>query len=247
MAVVLSASAEFSKLELHSCDPQFCTLASSQAYADKNRYNDVLAPDASLVRVPSVDYINANYVNIGMQKRVIACQAPIANTVADFWAMIYHSSSDCILMLTRLVEKDKPKSEEYWPKVGYWARYGSVMVLNRRCFFACDESNIIISELLVNDRKVYHVHYLDWNDNAAADPDDVILLIGLLIFFGLNNAIIHCSAGLGRGGVICAILRGIYSDEDPIKAVKSVRRDRHGCVQTKAQFRLVREVLEHLV
>jgi protein tyrosine phosphatase len=246
MAVVLSASSEFSKLELHDCDAQLCTVATNPRHVDKNRYGDIWAPDRTMVQVPRVDYINANYVDLGAGKQIIACQAPLPTTVSDFWNMVYYNRTKCILMLTRLIENCKPKSAEYWPHVGSTMRLGSFNIVNVRQFVPAEGSSIVISELLVDDQKVYHVYYPDWPDNGVADLDHVILLIGILLSFGLEAAVVHCAAGVGRSGIVCAILRAIYANETALEAVRSVRRDRHGCVQTKPQFRLVRDVVEYL-
>ena len=40
-------------------------------------------------------------------------------TVGDFWQMIWDQKIKTIVMLTKLMEGDKPKCEQYWPdKVG---------------------------------------------------------------------------------------------------------------------------------
>ena len=41
------------------------------------------------------------------------------DTVEDFWQMIWDQKVKTIVMLTKLMEGDKPKCEQYWPdKVG---------------------------------------------------------------------------------------------------------------------------------
>jgi hypothetical protein len=53
----------------------------------KNRYQNVLANDDTRVKlaVDDADYVNANFTANG---RFIATQAPLPDTVADFWTML---------------------------------------------------------------------------------------------------------------------------------------------------------------
>jgi len=45
----------------------------------------------------------------------IATQGPTAETLNDFWWMIWQEKSHVIVMVTNLVELGKIKSEKYWP------------------------------------------------------------------------------------------------------------------------------------
>ncbi|KAL6065169.1 protein-tyrosine-phosphatase, variant 2 [Balamuthia mandrillaris] len=115
----------------------------------KNRYGNVLPNPETRVKLQggrSSDYINANYVK-GESQVYIACQAPLPNTFADFWRMIWEQHSYVIMMLTRLMEKERVKAEKYWPTrgplsrtrrpgtaesesggEGGWKQYGSIAV-----------------------------------------------------------------------------------------------------------------------
>ena len=42
-------------------------------------------------------------------------QGPLAQTVADFWQMIWEQKVLVIVMTTRTVEKHKNKCGQYWP------------------------------------------------------------------------------------------------------------------------------------
>jgi len=60
---------------------------------------------------PLSSYINANYVN-GLpneQHAFIATQGPLANTIIDFYRMIWQEHVPVIVMITRLFEKNKVK------------------------------------------------------------------------------------------------------------------------------------------
>ena len=54
-------------------------------------------------------YINANYVHgwSNDYHAFIATQGPLANTIVDFYRMIWQEHAPVIVMITRLFEKNK--------------------------------------------------------------------------------------------------------------------------------------------
>jgi len=107
----------------------------------KNRYGDVLPLKGTVVKLNrigtdiSTEYINANYIqdierdgNPPPQK-YICTQAPLLNTFTDFWRMTWDNNVVLIVMLTNLIERNKPKADVYWPKtVNSIGRYGNICV-----------------------------------------------------------------------------------------------------------------------
>ncbi|XP_021191207.3 mucin-2 [Helicoverpa armigera] len=90
---------------------------------DKNRYSNVLplpetrVPLKRIGNDPTTEYINANFVTGpgNIRNYYIACQAPLSNTVIDFWRMIWEQNSRLIVMLTEYMENGVEKCYEYLP------------------------------------------------------------------------------------------------------------------------------------
>ena len=61
-------------------------------------------------------------------------------------------------------------------------------------------------------------------------------------------AVVHCSAGIGRTGVLIAVdigIQGILQGDpkiDILRVVSTMRQDRAGMVQTRDQYRFVHQV-----
>jgi len=46
----------------------------------------------------------------------IASQGPMSNTINDFWLMVWNECVSCIVMITKLIERNKNKCELYIPE-----------------------------------------------------------------------------------------------------------------------------------
>lgn len=91
----------------------------------KNRYNDIYPFDHSRVRLQDVpsgacDYINANHVRAKhTNKTYIATQAPIPDTFADFWRVVWENDVRLIVALTAEMERGQIKCHPYWNTNNY--------------------------------------------------------------------------------------------------------------------------------
>jgi receptor-type tyrosine-protein phosphatase A len=250
MATLLKMSGEFEKLEFSRCNPNLCSISSQNEM--KNRYNNILAPDSTIVTIPEISYINANYITLSDKRQMIACQAPLSSTQDDFWKMVYYTKCKCILMVTALFENNKEKCSNYWPDEFEPKRFfGNIEV-------TIDESwkvnpDLIVSSLHVEGPcgiiKVHHIFYTAWRDHAVIDCEDVIFLLSIVESFITDDEVFvcHCSAGIGRTGVIAAVLRSFLSNEPAIKAIVNIRSQRHCMVQTRKQYELVKTVIDYVL
>ena len=112
--------------------------------------------------------------------------------------------------------------------------------------------------------RVQHLHLEDWPDHGVPDSaEGVALLSGLMRGGGgLGDAaaaegptVVHCSAGIGRSGVLCAVdwvsagahvhgeawAAGARPEEVVVAAVAALRQQRAGMVQTPEQLAFAHE------
>lgn len=62
-------------------------------------------------------------------KEYIAAQGPKPNTSHDFWRMVLQYKTESIVMLTSLVEKNKIKCHEYFPKLNGRVKFENIQIV----------------------------------------------------------------------------------------------------------------------
>lgn len=159
---------------------------------DKNRYANVVPLPETRVHLKRLnddektEYINANFVKGPKDSAnyYIACQAPMENTINDFWRMIWEQNSKVIIMATDLSENGVEKCAEYLPP--------SVVLDNSRTFgdFQLtlksreNKEKYTISTVHMrhgpsnNLREIMHFWY-QWPDTGV--PIDESSIIGMLL------------------------------------------------------------------
>lgn len=232
----------FDNLPFKICDKKLCT--KSIIYSEKNRYSNVFAPDETLVKLKKCEYINANYVDVG-NKKVIASQGPIENTISDFWNMIMEEKSPLVIMLTNFIENGVSKCSRYFPKKGK-ASYDDIKITRTNIL---KKNGYEISDILIESNlgshQTKHLHFKSWKD--ASIPDKDVLIESLLeidwYLESPHHIVCHCSAGIGRTGVLLTIIRCLRTNETPQTVISLLRKDRHGLVQNKEQYKFILDFL----
>ncbi|KAL4877260.1 protein-tyrosine phosphatase-like protein [Aspergillus karnatakaensis] len=86
----------------------------------KNRYNDIYPYDHSRVRLHGIprgdcDYVNASHMKAEYSDlHYIATQAPVPDTFADFWRVVWEQDVRLIVSLTAETERGQIKCHPYW-------------------------------------------------------------------------------------------------------------------------------------
>ncbi|XP_043086707.1 tyrosine-protein phosphatase non-receptor type 12 isoform X2 [Puntigrus tetrazona] len=233
----------------------------------KNRYKDILPFDHSRVKVTlktsnhDTDYINANFIKgIDGPEAYIATQGPLPNTVLDFWRMIWEYNVTIIVMACREFEMGRKKCERYFPLFGDEpVTFGPFKI---SCESEQPRTDYFIRTLTVEfdheTRRVTQFHYVNWPDHDVPSSFDSILdMISLMREYQEHDKVpicVHCSAGCGRTGAICAIdytwnlLKAgrIPEDFNVFQLIQEMRTQRHSAVQTKEQYELVHRAIAQL-
>ena len=94
-------SEEFKELE-HIGTDQSQYAAQRDANRQKNRYTNILPYDRTRVKIHTLDtdpdnsYLNANHVpGFNSEREFIVTQGPLANTIEDFWWLIWEYKRFC--------------------------------------------------------------------------------------------------------------------------------------------------------
>uniref|UniRef100_A0A452H6J3 Uncharacterized protein n=1 Tax=Gopherus agassizii TaxID=38772 RepID=A0A452H6J3_9SAUR len=169
-------------------------------------------------------YINASYIrtHIGEEEHFyISTQGPLPCTVADFWQMIWENESDVIAMMTKEVELGKVKCHRYWPEPPQ---------------HSLDFSEFHLRFLLIelkSIRFVKHLQFTTWPDHGT--PRLIEHLVKFIRYMRkihqTGPITAHCSAGIGRSGVLLCIDILLSCIEKDL----CLRHQRFGMIQTKVR------------
>uniref|UniRef100_A0A8I3NEW6 Tyrosine-protein phosphatase non-receptor type n=1 Tax=Canis lupus familiaris TaxID=9615 RepID=A0A8I3NEW6_CANLF len=252
-----------------------CSTARLPENAERNRFQDVLPyDDARVELVPTKEnntgYINASHIKVsvsGIEWDYIATQGPLQNTCQDFWQMVWEQGVAIIAMVTAEEEGGREKSFRYWPRLGSrhnTVTYGRFKITTRfRTDSGCyATTGLKMKHLLTGqERTVWHLQYTDWPEHGC--PED---LKGFLSYLEEIQSVrrhtnstseprspnppllVHCSAGVGRTGVVIlseVMIACLEHNEvlDIPRVLDMLRQQRMMMVQTLCQYTFVYRVL----
>lgn len=219
----------------------------------------------STINLPNQTSPNLNHTNETTKEpqptrqhfRFIAAQAPLNNTVGDFWQMVWQEGVRVVVMLTRLVEAHRHKSAMYWPQ--------RVLVLKQlyhikqlECLESRDfelkffqMTNLSSGE----SRLISHLTYLTWSD--LDHQGSVLPLLKFVSFVDCLRSpsdhhqpaiLVHCSAGIGRSAVFLTLYLALKTLAAGVKfdiraLIETLRSQRPGMLQNEHQYALCSKAL----
>ncbi|XP_064847293.1 LOW QUALITY PROTEIN: tyrosine-protein phosphatase non-receptor type 14-like [Oncorhynchus masou masou] len=252
------------------------TTATLPDNGERNRFRDVVPYEENRVElVPNKEnntgYINASHIKVmisGEEWHYIATHGPLANTSADFWQMVWEQGVNVIAMVTAEEEGGRSKSHRYWPKLGSKhnsATHGKFKVTTKfRTDSGCyATTGLKVKHLLSGqERTVWHLQYTDWPDHGC--PEYVQGFLSYLEEIqsvrrhtnsmldtskSLNPpVVVHCSAGVGRTGVVILteLMISCLEHNERVEVpmmLSHLRQQRMLMVQTISQYKFVYQVL----
>ncbi|CAD2213133.1 protein-tyrosine phosphatase [Angomonas deanei] len=224
----------------------------------KNRFDDVKPNEGTIVRLKPVSkngegtYINANYIDARETLEVpfvyIATQAPLENTVLDFWRMIYENDVAFIVMLCNTQENGKSKSKMYWPAVGEVIDLKLLSITNvgEKSHQDSVHRTLVLRTIRGDERTITHMQHLGWPDEGVPESSVPLMMMIQEIAKSPRSVtspiVVHCSGGVGRTGVFISmhVLLGQFQQERTHMSVPRVvhflKLCRSGMVQRKDQY-----------
>ncbi|KAJ8040188.1 Receptor-type tyrosine-protein phosphatase T [Holothuria leucospilota] len=226
--------------------------------SEKSRFSDLLPVEKkrpylqSPAKNSSSNYINACSVkSYRKESSFIATQSPLPSTVEDFWRLVFDWKCPLIVMLNQLDENDRTVCK-YWPDTGS-SQYGHITVDLKEE----QKDNQYISRLFEVDHAhmkkpilVQHLQLTSWDENNLWDIYSFIKEMEKLQddFKMVEPTVVHCINGVGRTGVIIAVIsemERIEAEEkvDVFTTVRQMRASNHNLIQTEEEYTLCYQLL----
>ena len=252
---------EFNLLEM-TYDEEDVSIGNNETNTKKNRYTQIAPFDLSRVVLqiqneqPETDYINASLIDgIIYKQQFIATQTPLANTIPDFWRMIWQYKSPIIVMISsqssdfdqcyypeksQIYDKFQvEKTSEHSSKDYYLYQQFSVMNLNT-------------GEV----RSLSHFLFSPFSHSNKSVSAKALLLLcqevsnmyQSFLSLGSGPITVHCSNGSGDTGMLIAVMNLLEELREArhiniSQTVHYLRSQRPYMVQTVEQYQVIYEAI----
>ncbi|XP_039582516.1 tyrosine-protein phosphatase non-receptor type 23 isoform X1 [Passer montanus] len=249
--------------EAQERDARQRSIAIARCYSMKNRHQDIMPYDRNRVvlRSGKDDYINASRVEdlSPYCPALIATQAPLLGTAADFWLMIYEQKVSVVVMLVSEQELDK-KVLRYFPSErGQPVAHGplSVVLTSLRVTPTHVERMLTLQYRDQSlKRTVAHLQFTSWPELGLPDSKGSLLrFIQEVHGHYLHQrplhtpVVVHCSSGVGRTGAFCLLYAAVQELEagngipDLAQLVRRMRQQRKHMLQEKLHLKFCFEAV----
>ncbi|XP_071851969.1 uncharacterized protein [Apostichopus japonicus] len=222
----------------------------------KNRFGDIVPLDNHRPLLKSMsllqggnDYINASVVNIpGLNQTVIMTQAPLSNTIEDFWRLVFDYQCQTIIMLN---DSDSGNHDaiKYWPDVN-----------------DVEIGTMTISTYLIEKKQLYTIHQclvahrsypesIKVNrfilNNWPKSGDSLTPLINFIAATGFGSrgaTLIHCINGASRSGIyvtVCSEINRMKTRQtiQVFDTVKHIKVCNPNAIITKEDYMMCHQLL----
>ncbi|XP_048190700.1 LOW QUALITY PROTEIN: tyrosine-protein phosphatase non-receptor type 23 [Perognathus longimembris pacificus] len=250
--------------EAQEADARGRSIAIARCYSLKNRHPDVMPYDGNRVvlRSGKDDYINASRVE-GLSPYcppLVATQAPLPGTAADFWLMVHELRAAVIVMLVSEAEMEKQKVARYFPtERGQPVVHGALRVALSSVRVTDTHVERVLS-LQFRDqsltRSLVHLHFPTWPELGLPDsPGHLLRFIQEVHAHCLHQrplhtpVVVHCSSGVGRTGAFALLYAAVQEVEagngipQLPQLVRRMRQQRKHMLQEKLHLRFCHEAL----
>ncbi|KAM6422444.1 LOW QUALITY PROTEIN: tyrosine-protein phosphatase non-receptor type 23 [Rhynochetos jubatus] len=250
--------------EAQERDARQLSIAIARCYSMKNRHQDIMPYDRNRVvlRSGKDDYINASRVEdlSPYCPTVIATQAPLLGTAADFWLMIYEQKVSVVVMLVSEPELEKQKVLRYFPpERGRPLTQGPLTLLLTSLKVTPTHVERVIA-LQYRDqslkRTLVHLQFTSWPELGLPESKGSLLrFIQEVHGHYLHQrplhtpVVVHCSSGVGRTGAFCLLYAAVQELEagngipDLARLVKRLRQQRKHMLQEKLHLKFCYEAV----
>ncbi|XP_008828869.1 tyrosine-protein phosphatase non-receptor type 23 isoform X2 [Nannospalax galili] len=250
--------------EAQEHDARGRSIAIARCYSLKNRHQDVMPYDSNRVvlRSGKDDYINASCVE-GLSPYcppLVATQAPLPGTAADFWLMVHEQKVSVIVMLVSEAEMEKQKVARYFPtERGQLMVHGALSLALSSVRTTETHVERVLS-LQFRDqslkRSLVHLHFPTWPELGLPDsPGNLLRFIQEVHAHYLHQrplhtpVVVHCSSGVGRTGAFALLYAAVQEVEagngipELPQLVRRMRQQRKHMLQEKLHLRFCHETL----
>uniref|UniRef100_A0A914E1P3 Uncharacterized protein n=1 Tax=Acrobeloides nanus TaxID=290746 RepID=A0A914E1P3_9BILA len=134
-------------------------------------------------------YINASNIQIPVAGRLfkyVITQAPLSNTIDDFWQMVWESNARVIVMLSNRHEEKAKLNDQpvYWPtqkKSKLNLRHFNIKLQNSTSNRFLTTSIMHIKPVSGGERRaIYHLHFSDFSTDSIAVPSSEDAFLGFI-------------------------------------------------------------------
>ncbi|NXU74523.1 PTPRC phosphatase, partial [Oreotrochilus melanogaster] len=234
-----------------------------ESIQEKQQHDSDASSDEDSDSEESSKYINASFIpGYWGPKAMIATQAPLQETISDFWQMVFQRKVKVIVMLTELKEGDRELCAQYW---GEEKQTYDVIEVQMTDVNSCpsyttrafDVTHVKTKET----QKVYQYQYHKWSGfDVPENPKDLVSMVlhlkqklpdrPLTEDKSIRSVplVVHCYDGSQQTGVFCALMTLLESAEiekvvDVFQVVKALRRTRLGMVSTFEHYQFLYDTI----